>query len=595
MLAAWPGEPDACAGHPSLPQADVARTAGNAPAGNIDTTAPAAGREGQHMTEWYPKRRFGDLPGDIAARLPDAEALVFNQRRYTFRALAAQVDDAAKRLIAAGVGHGDHVALWLNNCDDWIFIAFGALKIGAVLVPINTRFRTRDLAYVLRQSDSRVLITHDRSGPIDYLGMVREAVALPSDGERVTDGAFPELRRVILLGDGPHPGTTDWAALAAAGAQLPDDVLAARARKVDPDSPAFIMYTSGTTGFPKGVVHTHILIRNVEERAFRMAVTPADVILNYLPLFHAFGLSEAAWMSLVTGAKHVLTRTFDPDESVDLIERERVTIMHGFEAHMRGLTEAQEARPRDVSSLRTGIFAAGMLSATPVIRRGARVLAPLRNLSGFGMTESWLGVALCSLDDDETRRCETSGYPGLGYELRIVDGATGAVLPAGVPGELQVRGYCVMREYYRKPAETAAAFAEGGWLRTGDCAVWLDDGYIRFLGRYKDMLKVGGENVDPMETEGLLLEHPAIHQVAVVGLPDERLSEVPVAYVECAPGAGIDAEAVIAWCRGKVASFKVPRHVVFLDALPMTESGKIRKAELREDAKRRLGTREAGS
>ncbi|MCW5746140.1 MAG: AMP-binding protein [Alphaproteobacteria bacterium] len=545
--------------------------------------------------EWYPKRRFGDLPAQIAARFPDAEGLVFNAARYSFSAVSAHVDDAARRLMAAGIGQGDHVALWLDNCDDWIFIAFGVMKIGAVLVPLNTRLRTRDLAYVLKQSDSKILIAHDRSGPIDYLAMVREAVALPSSGEAVRDAAFPILRRIIVLGERPHPGTTDWAALAAEGAKIADGELAARAAAVDPDAPAFIMYTSGTTGFPKGVVHSHRLIRNVEERSFRMAVTRNDVILNYLPLFHVFGFSEGALMSLVSGAKQIVTRTFDSDESLDLVEREHVSLVHGFEAHMKGLTDAQEARPRDLSSLRTGLFAAGTLAATPVIRRGARVLAPLRNLAAFGMTECWAGAALCALDDDETHRCESSGFPALGYELRVVDGETGAEQPVGVPGELQVRGYSVMREYYKKPAETAAAFAEGGWLRTGDTAIWLADGYIRFLGRYKDLLKVGGENVDPMETEGLLLENPAIRQVAVVGLPDTRLGEVPVAYIERTPGATIDAAAVMAWCRGKVASFKLPRHVIFIDAFPMTESGKIRKAELREDAKRRLGPGEGGT
>ena len=538
--------------------------------------------------EWYPKRRFGDLPHDIARRLPDAEALVFGDARYSFREIDRRVDDAAKRLIAAGVRHGDHVALWLNNCDDWIFISFAILRIGAVLVPVNTRFRTRDVAYVLGQSDSSTLIIHDRSGPIDYLAMVREAVALPQSGTAVQDGAFPELRRVIVLANEPHAGTLDWSALSAAAQSVSDEQLAARARAVDPDAMAFIMYTSGTTGFPKGVVHDHRLIRNVEERAYRMAITPNDTILNYLPLFHAFGLSEGAWMSIVSGARQVVTTTFDPEQALDLVERERVTIVHGFEAHMKGLTDAQVARPRNVSTLRTGIFAAGMLSATPVTRRGARALAPLRNLSGYGMTEIWLGTALCSLDDDERRRCETSGFPGLGFELRVVDGASGELCPVNVPGELQVKGFTVMREYYKKPAETKATFTEDGWFRTGDTAMWLDDGYIRFLGRYKDMLKVGGENVDPMETEGLLLEHAAVRQVAVVGLPDERLGEVPVAYVELATGGSLDAEGVIGWCRGKVASFKVPRHVVFLEAFPMTESGKIRKNELREDAKQRF-------
>jgi fatty-acyl-CoA synthase len=540
---------------------------------------------------WYCKARFGDLPERFAARFPDKEALVFNERRYTFAQALAHTNEAAKRLIATGVRHGDHVALWLNNCDDWIFIAFAVFKIGAVLVPINTRLRARDLAYVLEQSESNVLITHDRSGPIGYLDIVREIVALPQAGVDVHAGNLPALRRIILLGASFQPGTLRWAALADDSAQISDDLLAFRARAVEPDAPALIMYTSGTTGFPKGAVHVHNLIRNVEERAFRMGITRNDVILNYLPLFHAFGFSEGALMSFVTGAKQIVTRAFDPNESLDIIERERATVINGFEAHMQGLSEAQEARPRNLSSLRTGIFAAGMLSATPIVRRGAKVLAPLKNLSGFGMTECWLGVALCSLDDDEAKRCETSGYPGLGYELRVIDGDTQALLAVGMPGELQVRGYSLMREYYRKPQETAAAFTKDGWLRTGDAAMWLADGYIRFLGRTTDMLKVGGENVDPMETEGLLLEHPQIHQVAVVALPDERLGEVPVAYVACAAGARIDSDAVIAYCRGKVASFKIPRHVFFVDTFPMTESGKIRKAHLRDDAKRRLPPR----
>jgi len=534
------------------------------------------------------QRRFGDLADDIAARLPDREGLVFGSSRHTFRDIASRVDDAARRLMAAGVAPGEHVALWLNNSDDWIFIAFAVQKIGAVLVPINTRFRSRDLAYVLTQSDSAFLITHDRSGPVDYAALVREAVTLPATGDRVCDPSYPLLRRVILLGEAPQKGTVDWDSLAEPAWAVSANQLADRARSVDPAATAFIMYTSGTTGFPKGVVRTHELIRNVEQRAMHMAITKSDTILNYLPLFHAFGLSEGAFMSLITGARQIVTRGFDAEESLDLIEKERVSIVHGFEAHMKSLSDAQEVRPRDVKSLRTGIFAAGMLSATPVVRRGMRALAPIKNLSGFGMTEVWLGVALSSLDDDEAHRSEASGWPGQGYELRIVDDATDKVLGPGVAGELQVRGWAVMKGYYKKPAETAATFTEDGWFRTGDAAMWLPDGCLRFLGRYKDMLKVGGENVDPMETEGLLLEHSAVQQVAVVGLPDERLGEVAVAYVERKAGATIEAEEVLGHCRGKIASFKLPRHVVFVDAFPMTESGKIRKTELREDAKKRF-------
>ena len=203
------------------------------------------------------------------------------------------------------------------------------------------------------------------------------------------------------------------------------------------------------------------------------------------------------------------------------------------------------------------------------------------------MTEVWVGAGIGSLDDDLQLRCESSGAPGLGYELRIVDPESEKEQPAGKPGELRVKGYSLMLEYYKKPKETEESFDEDGWFKTGDTAVWLDNGYIRFLGRYKDMLKVGGENVDPMEAEGLLLEHPEVHQVAVVGMPDDRLTEVPAAYVQLVPGAGMDEEMVIAHCRGKLASFKVPRTVIFVDDFPMTASGKIRKVELREDAKKR--------
>ncbi len=541
--------------------------------------------------DWYPKRTFGDLPREMAARYGEREALVFGSRRFTFAELDRRIDRVARGLMGLGVEAGDHVSLWLNNSPEWIFLLFALARIGAVHVPINTRFRARDARYVLHQSDSRFLLTHERSGPIGYLDMVREIVRLPDSGTRVIDEAFPRLEGIVILGadpDGAPSGVVLWEDMLRQGDGVPEESLLVRSRAVDPDGPVFIMYTSGTTGFPKGVVHSHKLIRNVEERAWRMAITADDVILNYLPLFHAFGYSEGPLVQMVTGARQVLMEIFDPDEALDLVAREKVTVMHGFEAHMKGLTEAQLARPRDLSSLRTGIFAAGMHSATPVVRRGVRVLAPLAPVSGFGMTEIWLGAALGSLDDDEFHRTESSGYPGLGYELRIVDPETTHPCAVGCPGELQVRGASLMLGYYRKPEETEAAYTGDGWFRTGDCAQWLPDGYVRFLGRYKDMLKIGGENVDPMEVEGLLLEHPGVHQVAVVGLPDERLSEVAVAFVERAPGAELDGESVIAWCRGKVASFKVPRHVVFVDAFPMTASGKIRKVDLREEAKRRL-------
>ena len=537
--------------------------------------------------EWYTKRRFGDLADDAAKKFGDREALIFKDKRYSFNEQSQEINRTAKALIASGVQHGDHVALWLNNCADWVFFNFALAKIGAVMVPINTRFRTNDLDYVLRQSDSHFLITHDTSGPIGYLDMVREVISLPNTGDSVDDPSFPELQRVLITDEVKPNGVMTWTTALKAGQSVSDDQLAARAAAVDPDDPVFIMYTSGTTGFPKGVVHSHKLIRNVAERGFRMAVSERDTILNYLPMFHAFGYSDGILMAPITGARQIVTETFEPSECLDLIESEGASIMHGFEAHFKALTEAQEAYPRDISSLRTGIFAAGMHSATPVIRRGNQVLSPIRSVSGYGMTEIWLGAAIGALDEDETLRWESSGETGLGYELKIIDPITRKAQPVGVPGELLVKGYSLMLEYYKKPEETAATFDKDGWFITGDSAVWLENGYMRFLGRYKDMLKVGGENVDPMEAEGLLLEHPEVHQVAVVGMPDDKLSEVGVAYVQLVPGSSMDAETVIAHCHGKLASFKIPHHVVFVEDFPMTASGKIRKVELREDAKKR--------
>ena len=541
------------------------------------------------MDDWYPKRRFGDMPDEMARRFGNREALVYRDERYTFAELQSEIDRAARALMTLGVRRGDHVSLWLNNRSEWIFLMFALAKVGAVQVPVNTRFRTNDLEYVLRQSDSVMLITHDTSGPIDYLDMVRQVVDLPANGIDIDDPAFPKLNRVVIVGEGEYEGTASWAGALARASTVSGADLATRASAVDPDDPVFMMYTSGTTGFPKGVLHDHRLIRNVEERAFRMAVTENDTIMSYLPLFHAFGFSEAAMMSMATGARQILTETFDADEALDLIEHERATIAHGFEAHMQMLCDAQEARPRNLSSLRTGLFAAGMHSATPVARRGERVMAPLKALSAYGMTEMWIGAALSALDDDEPHRLETSGYPAPGYEFRVVDPDTGTELPNGVPGELRVKSYALMKGYYKKPKETAESYDVDGWFCTGDMAERHADGYIRFLGRFKDMLKVGGENVDPMEVEGLLLEHPAVQQVAVVGLPDRRLAEVPVAFVERKPDADIEADEILAYCRGKVASFKTPRHAIFIDEFPMTASGKIRKVELREEAKRLLG------
>jgi fatty-acyl-CoA synthase len=538
-------------------------------------------------SDWFPKQTIGSFVDERARRDGPREALVFNGRRATFADVARDVDAFARGLIQLGIAPGERVALWMTNRMEWVHAALAVMRIGAILLPVNTRFRTEDAGYVLGQSDASTLIVGARSGPVDYLAMVRALLpSLGTTGDVVRHATLPQLRRVVALGGDLGAGVIPWPAVVESGARVGADALRARIDAVDPDATVLLMYTSGTTGFPKGVMHRHTLVRNVIDRAFRMAITPADTILNYLPLFHLFGFSEGMLMSMMTGARQIVTETFDPAESLELIETERATIVHGFDTHFKDLLEAHRRRPRDVSSVRTGIAAAGMSSSLSIAREARSLFGQL--LSGYGMTEMLAGAALSALDSTEEQCTEASGYPAPGYEIRVIDPFTGQEQPTGVPGEIVVRGPMIMQGYYEKAEETARTIDADGWLHSGDMGVMRPDGHLRFMGRYKDMLKIGGENVDPMEVEAYLMSHPAMNLVAVVALPDARLSEVPVAFVRCESGQALTEDEVIAYCHGKIASFKTPRHVVFVDQFPMTGSGKIQKVKLREEASRRF-------
>jgi fatty-acyl-CoA synthase len=536
------------------------------------------------MADWYEKATIGALVDRAARLFGPLESLCYESRRWTFAQLKDHVDRSARGLIGLGIQPGEKVALWMPNRPEWVHLLFAVAKIGAVLVPINTRFRTADLEYVLRQSDSATLITVDRSGPVDYLEMVRQVCPEVESGSHnaLRTEKFPQLRRVVALGDPRHPGVLAWDDVAAAGDTVTQAELELRHRRVDPDGPALIMYTSGTTGFPKGVVHSHNIQRNVSDEANRMGMTSRDVILMYLPLFHAFGLYEGPLMSTIIGARMVLTAMFEPGESLKLIERERVTVLHGFDTHFHGLVSHPACESTDRSSLRTGILAAGMASSEPVARRAQRVLCP--TVTGWGMTEAGVAASMSFLDTPEDDRCLGSGYPLPGYEFKVIDPSNGSDLPPGTMGELCVRSYAMMLGYYKKPEETARAVDPEEWLHTGDVATIREDGFVRFIGRYKELLKVGGENVDPVEAEALLLGHPAVSAAQVVGVPDERLNEVACACVILSAGHQVTEGELMGFCRGKLASFKLPRYVLFMDNYPMTPSGKVQKFRLREQA-----------
>lgn len=540
------------------------------------------------MKDWYEKKTFADLLVEADQRWGGREALFHAGRRFSFNELALQVDRAAKGLIALGISPGDKVTLWMPNRPEWLFAFLALSKIGAITVPVNTRFRSVDIEYVLQQSDSRVLITVDRSGPVNYLALAQAVVPEIATGPAhgLVAEKFPVLKRVVVLGTDLPMGVIGWDDMLGQGEAVPPSVLEFHHRQVAPDDTTLMLYTSGTTGFPKGAMHNHCIQRNVVDIANRLGYFSDDVVLMNWPLFHVVGLYLGPLMTLVAGTRMVLTTTFDPAESLRLIEQERVTRIWGFDTQLAALCCDLGLKNTDLSSLRTGLGAVGMASSEAVAQRAQEMLCP--TVSGWGMTEIGAGVTLGHPNGRKEDAWLSSGYPLPGLQFKVIDPATGENASVGDLGELCARGYSVMQGYYKKPDETAKAIDPEGWLHTGDVATMREDGAIRFLGRYKDILKVGGENVDPAEIEGFLATHPAIAHVQVVGVPDARLNEVVCACIIPKGGRGVTAADLEAFCRGKLASFKIPRHTIAFDEFPMTASGKPQKFKLRELASQSL-------
>ena len=541
------------------------------------------------MPDWFDKQTLGDLLNQAADRFGPREALMYEGQRWTFDEFRGEVDRVARALINLGIQPGDKVSIWMPNRAEWLFLFGAVAKIGAILVPINTRFRTGDMEYLVNHSDSAALILMDQSGPVNYLDMLREVAPEVDHGDaaNLRPAAFPALRNVIIVGDERPAGAIGWDALVAGADEVPASELAQREASVSPDDTFLLMYTSGTTGFPKGVMHCHNPIRTITDAANRMGMSSRDVILMYLPLFHCFGLYEGPLMSWVTGARVVLTTMFEAGETLRLIESEKATVMDGFDAHFYDLCHHPDVDQTDRSSLRTILLAVGMASSEPVARLAQEKFCP--TLSAWGMTEVGVGATRTFLDAPVDDRCVESGHPLPGYEFKVIDPDTGDILPPSTMGELCVRGYATMQGYYKRPEATAEAIDSDGWFHTGDVATIRDDGSVRFLGRYKDMLKVGGENVDPTEVEAFLLEHPAISKAQVIGVPDPRLAEVACACVVVEPGQAITDADLDSFCRGKMASFKIPRHLLVVDEYPMTSSGKVQKYLLRQMAAEQLG------
>jgi acyl-CoA synthetase (AMP-forming)/AMP-acid ligase II len=506
---------------------------------------------------------------DSAERFAAQTALEEDGRSWSFADLARDGLRSARAFLGAGLAPGDRVAVWAPNGSGWIFAAIGLQMAGGVLVPLNTRFKGSEAGYILRKSRARILVTVGEFLGTRYLELLR--------GQEL-----PDLERRVLLG-GSDPGAESFEAFLAAGEAVAEARARERAAAVHPADLADILFTSGTTGRPKGVMSTHEQdLRGFEAWTEVVGLRAGDRYLIVNPFFHAFGY-KAGWLScILRGATILPHAVFDVPAILARVGAERVSVLPGPPAIYQSILMHPGRGSYDLSSLRLAVTGA---AAIPVelVRRMREELGFETVITGYGLTEASGIVTMCRCDDDPETIATTSGRAIPGVEVRCVDDA-GREVPRGEPGEVLVRGYNVMQGYFEDEAETAATIDAEGWLHTGDIGVMDERGYLRITDRKKDMFIMGGFNCYPAEIEGLLFEHPEVAQAAVIGIPDDRMGEVGMAFVVPRPGTQPKPEAIIAWCREHMANYKVPRRVEVVEALPMNAAGKVQKFRLREQA-----------
>ena len=536
------------------------------------------------METWPFEGTFPSLIRIAADRYTDLVFIEDGAEQMTFGDLPARVDGAAAALIALDVEPGDRVAIWAPNVWEWIIASLALQSVGAVLVPINTRYKGGEAAWILRRSRARVLFTVTAFLDTDYVALLAAA-----------DEALPDLQHTIVM-RGPAPsGTTAWASLLAAGGSVDRAQVAARASAVTSEDLCDVLFTSGTTGRPKGVMCTHRqTLRAFRDWAEVVGLRAGDRYLVIAPFFHAFGY-KAGWLAaLMTGATVLPEPVFDARVALGRVELDRISMLPGPPALYQTILNLPDLGATDISSLRLAVTGAAVIPVQ-LIRDLRQRLGFETVITGYGLTEATGIATMCRHDDDPETIATTSGRAIPGVEVRVA-APDGSEVPAGEPGEVLVRGYNVMRGYLDDPAATAGAIDSDGWLHTGDIGVMNAAGYLAITDRLKDMIIVGGFNVYPAEVERLLSDHPAISQAAVVGAPDQRLGEIPVAFMVPATGDTLpDADALTAWCRENMANFKVPRLFVPVETLPRNAAGKVLKFELRAALAETAGRRAASA
>ncbi|HEX4538643.1 MAG TPA: AMP-binding protein [Acidimicrobiales bacterium] len=515
------------------------------------------------------------------ASFPDREALVSRHQglRYTYQRLNEAVDVVARGLLDLGLEVGDRVGIWSPNCAEWVLVQYATAKTGLILVNINPAYRTSELAYALGQSGCRLLVAASSFKDSDYAAMIDEVRP-----------ELPALERTVLL------GSASWDDLLSAGEAMPQDRLRDRAAVLDFDDPINIQYTSGTTGFPKGATLSH---HNILNNGFFTGeltrYTEADRVCIPVPFYHCFGMVLGNLACTTHGSAIVIPEAaFDPHAVLEAVEEERCTSLYGVPTMFIAELEHPDFDTFDLSSLRTGIMA-GSPCPVEVMKQAMSTMHIGEVTICYGMTETSPVSTQTGPDDSVDKRVGTVGRVHPHVEVKIVDPITTRTVPRDTPGELLTRGYSVMIGYWNDRVRTGEAIDDQRWMHTGDLATMDADGYVSIVGRIKDMIIRGGENVYPREIEEFLYGHPDISDVQVIGVPDVRFGEEIMAWVKVRPGAELTDEDVRAFCRGRIAHFKVPRYVRFAPEFPMTVTGKVQKFRMREISVAELGIEMAGT
>ena len=543
---------------------------------------------------------LGDALNRAAAACGDRDALISCHQdiRYTYSALLHEVDRAARALIHLGVERGDRVGIWSPNAAEWIVCQFAAAKVGAILVNINPSYRLRELEFALNQSGVTLLISARVFRKIDYVEML--VTLMPELKARrrgvLRAARIPSLRQIIYLGEDANPGGMAWSEFVTQGDRVPQSDLARRERLLQFDDPINIQYTSGTTGTPKGATLSH---HNILNNGFfvgeALKYTSDDRICVPVPFYHCFGCVLGNLAAVTHGAAIVIpSEAFDADATLRAIETHRCTAVYGVPTMFIALHGHPSFESFRLDSLRTGIMAGAPCPVAVMTQVIDRMHVPEVTIC-YGMTETSPVSFQSAVDDPIDVRVSTIGRIHPHLECKIVDPETGAVVPRGTPGELCTRGYAVMLGYWDDPDATASSIDSARWMHTGDLAIMRDDGYVNISGRIKDMIIRGGENVYPREIEEFLYAHPKISDVQVIGVPDPKYGEEVCAWVRLRDGEHATDEELRQYCRGQIASYKIPRYVRFTTEFPTTVTGKIQKFKMREISTAELGLTDAGA